>query len=993
MNEYYTLSDVKSNNQNIRVKFITRNEENNKFLVFKSFNEFLKQKNNYISLHEIIFSEKPRKFFVDLDAKGIDVAICDEHKNIILSIIKSLFAKNYNKLVDDSNIVVVDSTGESKGQHKYSINLIVNGYYFHDYAEFKWFGDQVVDAYYSIPNAITSFLDTNFFHRGYVDSNISARLPNCTKVGEARYKTITSNHTFVNGVISYVTDCFKLPLKSNIDREAYVEKAKKFKEIDVNDIEIKDIISRTQHLWQNAFSIRCFNRQGDKIVIEFDRNKPSECYFCKEIHHNDNSLILTKYNGCIFESCRQAKGSRCIYSDEYIQPTPRQIEKVRIPDSAELEYDKMFPPDKNIYFIRAEMKMGKTKKCIEYLNNNTHEKIIMISFRRTFSSEMKSKYVGFELYSDIKESSIDLNVHNKVIIQVESLHRLDKHELNVDLVILDEIESIWSQFSSGNISDYYGIINIFTYLLRSTKKLIVMDANLDKRTQRLVKYLRPDYDNEVNYYINRHNPCQDYKYYLVQKSVLQALIYEKLNKGKRIAIMTNSLVETMNIKEYIDTRIKKKIMVYNSKTRQSKKNKHFANVNKYWKKYDCIICSPTVSAGISFEEEHFDYVFGIFTSISCNVETCRQMLGRVRNVRKKTMFINIAASKRPQDEYPTNPDIICQHLKYHREKLIKNSKGYNIELLNFEITENGNSDYYDTFAYRLVSENIAFDNKSRNDFTRRFCYYLTRVGSVYTYIHDSEQFDISKEDIEETRAIANKSKQEIVKFRCKKIVESESITNDQYVELKQKISMSQDVTKKEQFAMDKFKITNIIGIEPDVNLAELFIKKKNLLRFNMTKSLFNNLEHTSADINNMNYNIRNGHILADASARYSSVPNLMVRKLIDKLTNFSLVDLFTIGTNYFICNNDNYDIGYLRKSLTRLLNSLNRPIPRNIDEFDKNDIFVGLSCIMNDIYWLQVNDNRCFTRLGVAFKYNDKLYSVGKEIQSNKLPIILIKGD
>ncbi len=1006
MNEFSSYADIKEkySGRNLLNKFITRDEAVNKFLVFKSFTEFNKKRNEFIHLHEMVISDNPRKFFVDLDAKDVDIVLCEIHRIRIMSYIKKLFAKIYNKLIDDSNFVIIDSSGQTENYYKYSINMVVDKYQFVDYAEFKWFGEQIVELYYENIDAIPNFLDTNFFNRRYVDSNFLARLPNCTKTGEHRYKKITSRHPYVCGVIGYVTGCEKLPMKSGIDREHYIEKYKKKKEVDESDPNVKYVFGKTKHLWEKSFQFRCCKTSNNSFRIEFDRIRPSYCLFCDKIHHSENSLILTLVNNAIYESCRQSKESKCICDSDYIQPytktekpdKPKQKQRPVNNDPNYLEYDKMFPEDKNVYFIKAEMKMGKTKKCIEYINNVNPEKIIMLSFRRTFSAEMKSKYAGFELYSEIKES-LNINNHNKIIIQVESLHRIEKPTPPIDLVILDEIESIWSQFSSGNLIDYYGVINTFTYLINITKKIIIMDANLSSRTMRLIRHIRPQIDIELNFYINRYNPSHDYRYCIVSKQILYAVVYKYLKNKKKIAIMTNSLKESLELSEFISTRIVgTKLIVYNSRILQSKRTKHFADVNTYWKKYDCIICSPTVSAGVSFEEEYFDCILGLFKSESCNVETCRQMLGRVRNVKEKIIYLSLSGTKQPQDEYPENPDSVRQHLKYHREKLIKNAKNYGIELLNFNILENGNSDYYDTFAYQLVSENIAFDNKSRNNFYKRFINQLNVIGTNLEFINQPETIDISSTDVDKISTWISTTKENVKVKRSTVLANADNIDKDTYQSIKDKINRCVDITPTEQNAMDKFKITNTIGIEPDITLAEVFINKKNITAFNMTKLLLgcSSKDHTKTDTISRLYYVRNGEDLGDATAKYNSVANVMIKKLFAKLTNIKLLDLFTTGTLFLTLDTSiKNDITKLRIAIGKLLNSLNRPVPVELDRFDMYEIFDKLMSIMGNIYWLKIDHPKCLTRPYVAFEYNEKLYYCGREVKETKYPIISIKGD
>jgi hypothetical protein len=707
--------------------------------------------------------------------------------------------------------------------------------------------------------------------------------------------------------------------------------------------------------------------------------------------------VLTKVGNTIYENCRQNKGSLAIYKDDEILVTKQTVTKPKERKlnigNKQLDYDLLFPPDKNVYFIKAEMKMGKTKKCIEYIEQSKPETIVLISFRRTFSSEMKSKYVGFELYSDIKESRIDLLEHPKIIVQVESIHRVAVSTVN--LVILDEVESIWNQFSSGNLVDYYGVINTFTYLIRHSTKIVVMDANLSKRSTRLIQYLRPDFEKEINLYINNYNPSYDYKYLFVDKSLFYLLIGKHLAEGSKIVIMTNSIKETNQLSQYIAEQFKSiKMIVYNSKTIQSKKTKHFSNVNVYWKKYDCVIYSPTVSAGVSFEVEHFNYVFASFTSMSCNVETCRQMLGRVRNIGKKTIYLNIKSAKSVEDKYPTTPDNVKYHLRYHRQKLVKNASAAG--LLNFEYMQNGQAEYYDNFAYQLVAENIAFDNKSKNDFCKRLLYYFDQTGTDYKFI-DSESYTIfgfTKADITKIKLKIENNKININKHMIESILEAETIDQTKYNELRNKINKCQDVSQEESKAMDKFKINNTLGVEADAILVDIFMNNHNLKIFNMTKSLLSN-ETTRNDINKMRRHLMSGADLGDATAKYNSVIHYLVKKIFAIIIHpsITIVDMFTSGCRFLRETTDDVDVKKLRGCLGKLLNCLNLPIPTKLNEFDRGEIFTRFINTMNKIYWIEINPPSCKTKNGVAFQYKDKLYTDAEEVKSTKLPIILIECD
>ncbi len=98
------------------------------------------------------------------------------------------------------------------------------------------------------------------------------------------------------------------------------------------------------------------------------------------------------------------------------------------------------------------MKMGKTKALSEYVgrchaDGIRNQRIIVLSFRQTFSSNLKEKFPNYTVYSEVTGPLRQ----EKLIVQVESLYRLEILDgcEPPDLLILDECESIFEQFDSG----------------------------------------------------------------------------------------------------------------------------------------------------------------------------------------------------------------------------------------------------------------------------------------------------------------------------------------------------------------------------------------------------------------------------------------------------------------------------------------------------------------------------------------------------------------
>lgn len=69
-----------------------------------------------------------------------------------------------------------------------------------------------------------------------------------------------------------------------------------------------------------------------------------------------------------------------------------------------------------------------------------------ISNRRTLSDSI-SQWLNFASYEEIKDKIIDTDVYNRLVIQIDSLHRI-KDLSSVDLIIYDEFCSTLSHLCS-----------------------------------------------------------------------------------------------------------------------------------------------------------------------------------------------------------------------------------------------------------------------------------------------------------------------------------------------------------------------------------------------------------------------------------------------------------------------------------------------------------------------------------------------------------------
>ena len=305
--------------------------------------------------------------------------------------------------------------------------------------------------------------------------------------------------------------------------------------------------------------------------------------------------------------------------------------------------------DKNIYstafkfiLLFAGLGKGKTKSTKDYISEDWNESkpIIWLSPRKTFTDSLMKdlKEIGFVSYDDKKvKGSI---YQKRIVIQYESLHRINTNYYKDCLLISDEIESILSQVvSSTNGNNDEHNINTFGVLLDCASKVILSDAFLSNRVKTILCSIG-------------HNPKEMGCFTYPQTQTKKLVIFEshkvwnketkkqdvikaedkfydcltkKLKEGKKIYLFVSSKLRATQIYEIF----KNVAILYTSETDESTED-----VNKLWLDYQLIITTSKITIGIDCQIV-FDNVFAI---ISANILTrdASQSLYRIRNVLGET---------------------------------------------------------------------------------------------------------------------------------------------------------------------------------------------------------------------------------------------------------------------------------------------------------------------------------------------------------------------
>jgi hypothetical protein len=452
--------------------------------------------------------------------------------------------------------------------------------------------------------------------------------------------------------------------------------------------------------------------------------------------------------------------------------------------------------------VLAQMKLGKTKAMRAYLADHfpadgLETKVVrFVTFRQTFSNSISKDFPDFTLYSSVT-GDLDHVRHPRLIVQVESLHRLKMgaRPEPVDLLVLDEAESILAQFNSGLHKHFNAAFAVFQWMMQTARHVVCMDANLGDRTYRTLARLRPAHPPHFHW--NRFaRAADDVYHFTADQGAWLGRLYGALRGGARVVLPTNSLTEARAYEEAIRREFpKKSVMLYSSETAPSEKARHFGDVHSYWGSLDVLIFTPTCSAGVSFELEHFDTLFGYFCDASCDVETCRQMLGRVRNLRTREHYICLRATG---SALPTTTEDIGRLIRDKRAGLYR---GVEDAAVQFEYGADGEVRFYESNYYHLWVETVRVNNLSRNAFARRFIDQVADTGARV------EALAAGEPEAGAALLLAHRETREELKgARCDAIAVAADLSPDEAAHVREALQGQQDVDPALRLAYDKYQL-------------------------------------------------------------------------------------------------------------------------------------------------------------------------------------------
>lgn len=296
-------------------------------------------------------------------------------------------------------------------------------------------------------------------------------------------------------------------------------------------------------------------------------------------------------------------------------------------------------------------------------------RVLVLTFRRSLAYKLTSDYSkdlnglvqrlgsSFQNYMCLDNNAIyDADL---LVIQLDSLLKVAPRPY--DVVIIDEVLSAVLHLSGATIRDHTGVISMLQNLLQRAQHVLLMDANADEMPahklictlERILRtsayWVRNDYIRPTNKGAVLHI-CSSSK--STQHSGFRSLaidhVLQLIKQGKRVyapcttATHAKSLdlaLKRLNKERSQQTPplppVEWKLIVGSSE--EAVKREVYEDMDSLLRKVDVFVCSPSITAGPSFEREHFDHLVQLAENSgehSCTVIAAIQQLRRVRQVSK-----------------------------------------------------------------------------------------------------------------------------------------------------------------------------------------------------------------------------------------------------------------------------------------------------------------------------------------------------------------------
>ncbi len=393
----------------------------------------------------------------------------------------------------------------------------------------------------------------------------------------------------------------------------------------------------------------------------------------------------------------------------YQKMTHGVLAPIQFKDGLKETYNSRYLPHEvfkreGVHLVRSAIGTGKTQIVERLVKENPK---LSILFSTHLISLVESAASRLNLVSYNECDNFDLQMEHRLAICLNSLGKLTAEGAlrHYDVVVIDEVEQVLARLTS-HIEQKPLVFSVLKHVMTNAKTLICLDAHLSKATVQMIQRFCPD--KPVTVHFNQFEPGHEraISFHESPESV-QMLAMQELEQGKKVYLAFNSKKEARKTFSAFSLAMPEKKGLYISSDNAGDKENQafFSDVNAVSKRYDYLICTPSVSTGVSIDNGHFDFVGGVFNAQVNTANDCMQALGRIRNHKTLHVFCDKRFGSKP-----LNPEVIAA----------KWSKTHDHDMSLMAIDDDGARILLNPDYERLTLLVTQARNASFNDFYQQF---------------------------------------------------------------------------------------------------------------------------------------------------------------------------------------------------------------------------------------------------------------------------------
>lgn len=432
--------------------------------------------------------------------------------------------------------------------------------------------------------------------------------------------------------------------------------------------------------------------------------------------------------------------------------------------------------DHKCIVIRAPLGRGKSTAVSKHIDENDYDRIIVLTPRITYATSVIERLrddtgLEWKLYRKCK----GVIGQPYIVIQAESLHRLELDHTHKVLLVMDECESFLNQLTSTSTHGDMLVENMETFhdLLRYSTKILCLDAFVSQRTIQLLDSL------EIDHVLYNYNKPLDQRT-CIECPKDEEFVYrlvEDLRNGKNVYLFVTSNNKLVNV---ILPMLLKEIPDLKYVEYHGKKSDKLNDVKTLWKSVQLVCVTSSMTVGVNFDEQdHFHKVYVHVQSICKNlVRDIFQSSYRVRHLIDNEMIYRIDSRQFGIGALHAGRTTIAKQLKQKEDGIIRHYEKY----ANKEYEHTSPDWVMNLAVYNQYEANLSILNA--NDVFQRYlkeCNYVHNIQEEemeFDPIDEVSTLDIKYVDIAELTQ--SEVKRLLVKRKSEKLEELELICLEKF---------------------------------------------------------------------------------------------------------------------------------------------------------------------------------------------------------------------